>query len=265
MKHGLLVVALVACSSGEADPLAPSGVDLAVSSRALERVPDGWPTIVATKTGIVVEGKAIVAIANGDVDPAEKEGGALGIKIPRLTQFITALGEVNRKRGLPPLDAANVVIDQSLPYRLAIEILFSAKSAPMKHFALVAKDPKGLGGVPLTLPDKVAAGQKPTGLKPVVAITKDKLILWSISGLEGTLQAPKLTVARGQADKLTPALAEIVKRRFKGKRDGADREILVMADGNMPMKDVMAVMFAVRTAADGSELFPDIQLSSGFE
>ena len=31
------------------------------------------------------------------------------------------------------------------------------------------------------------------------------------------------------------------------------------------MKDVMAVMFAIRTAADGSELFPDIQLSSGFQ
>jgi biopolymer transport protein ExbD len=261
MKHGLLVVALVACSSGEADPLAPSGVDLAVSPRALERIPDGRPTIVVTKTGIVVEGKAVAAVANGDVDPADKEGGALGLRITRLADFMKTLAAASKT----PMDAANVVIDQSLPYQLAIEVLFSAKSAPMKYFGLVAKTPSGLGIVPLTLPDKVPPGAKPTGLKPVVAITKDKLILWSISGLEGTLQAPKLTVPRTQADKLTPALAEIVKRRFKGKRDAADREILVMADQVILMKDVMAVMFAIRTAADGSELFPDIQLSSGFQ
>src|SRR5215470_17731466 len=103
MKHGLLVMVLVACSTGNADPLAPSGLDLAVSTRALERVPDGRPTIVATKTGIVVEGKAIVSIANGDVDPAEKEGGALGIKIPRLAQFMTALAATS-KAPKPPMD-----------------------------------------------------------------------------------------------------------------------------------------------------------------
>jgi biopolymer transport protein ExbD len=266
MKHGLLVVALAACGSTEADPLAPSGVDLAVSPRALERVPDGWPVIVATKNGIVVEGKAIASIANGDVDPADKEGGVLGVKITRLADYIKTLGELARTKGMPPLDAANVVIDQALPYRLAIEILYSAKTALIKRFGLVAKDPKGLGIVPLTLPDKSPSDKpKPGALKLVVGITKDKIVLWSTSGLEGTLKAPKLSAALGEADKLTPVLGEIVKRRFKGKRDAIDRQIIVMADGRIPMKYVMAVMFAIRTAADGSELFPDIQLSSGFE
>jgi len=261
MKQALLVVALVACSSGEADPLAPYGVDLAVSPRALERIPDGRPTIVATKTGIVVEGKAIASIANGDVDPADKQGGVLGLKITRLADFMKTLAAASHT----PMDGANVVLDQATPYHLAMEILFSAKSTPMKYFGLVAKTPSGIGVVPLALPDKVAAGTKPTGLQLVVAILKDKILLWSLSGLEGTIQAPKLTVSPGQADKPTPALAEIVKRRFKGKRDAVDREILIMADGAIPMKDVMAVTFAVRTAADGSELFPEIRLSSGFE
>lgn len=260
MKHGLVALALLASVSSEADTLTASGVDLAVSPRALERVPS-WPVIVATKTGVVVEGKAIVAIANGDVEPAEKEGGVLGLKIPRLEQFVRALVAAEH----PPSDGANVVIDQSLPYRLAIEILFSAKSAPIKRFGLVAKMPGDLGIVPITLPDKVTDKPKPSGLKMVVAITKQKILLWSISGLEGTLQAPKLTVAIGEADKLTPALAEIVKRRFKGKREAVDRQILVMADGDVPMKIVMPVMFAIRAAGDGSELFPDIQLSTGFE
>jgi hypothetical protein len=51
--------------------------------------------VIITRTGIVVtagkEAKAIGSVANGDVDPAEKEGGANGIKIPRLTNFLAAL------------------------------------------------------------------------------------------------------------------------------------------------------------------------------
>src|SRR5215475_7996046 len=35
-------------------------------------------TLVITTTGVVVEGKTIVPVLNGDVDPGEKEGGSLG-------------------------------------------------------------------------------------------------------------------------------------------------------------------------------------------
>src|SRR4051812_3439286 len=61
-----------------------------------------------------------------------------------------------------------------------------------------------------TLPDKAppAVSQASTPqpnpddqpLKLVVSVTRDKAILWSISGLEGTLQQPKMTFPRTGQD-----------------------------------------------------------------
>lgn len=40
--------------------------------------------------------------------------------------------------------------------------------------------------------------------------------------------------------------------------------IILMAEDVISMKDVFGVLTAIRTTADGRELFPDVQLSSGF-
>jgi hypothetical protein len=236
--------------------------DAATVSRGVDPLPAEWPTLVATKTGVVVDGKAIVSITNGDVDPTDKEGGVLGIKITRLTVFTKNLVELADKKR-KPLPGMLLILDQSLPYRTMIEIVYSVKQAGVKRFGFVVKSPKGDGVVPLTLPDKGAAASG--ALRPIVSIARDKILLWSLSGSEGTLQKPKLTASLKEMDKLTSALAEIVKRRYKGTRDAADRTIVIQADGAIPMSLLAAAFTAVRTAADDSELFPDIQLSSGFE
>ena len=61
-------------------------------------LPEKAWTLVITPNGIVVEGQPIVSVANGDVDPAEKEGGSLGVKIPRLTNFLAKLHEEEVKQ-----------------------------------------------------------------------------------------------------------------------------------------------------------------------
>ena len=105
--------------------------------------------LVITPTGVVVEGKAIVSVANGDVDPAEKEGGSLGIKIPRLTSYLAALhGEEIKKVQLdggdpnkaPPPELL-VIADRTTPYHLLVEVLYSAKQkeAGFKHFRLIVQ------------------------------------------------------------------------------------------------------------------------------
>jgi len=260
MRSCIILIALAAVA--HAIPTLSNGIDVSTVARGLEPFDEGPPVIVATKTGIVIEGKTIAAIANGAVDPAEKEGGSLGIKIVRVSNFMKALADLSTKRG-KPISGVLLVLDPQTPYRLAVEIVFSIKQAGIRNFALVAKTSAGLGKVAITLPDKQTKPDK--AVKPVVSITKDQILLWSISGLEGTLKTPKLTLARGDADKLTPALTDIVKRRFKGKRDAADRQVMVQADGAVPIQWVISAIVAVRTAADGSELFPDVLLSSGFE
>jgi biopolymer transport protein ExbD len=111
-------------------------------------------TLVITPTGVVVEGKSIVSVANGDVDPAEKEGGSLGIKIPRLTNYLGALhSEEIKKLQAAGKDPAKepppellVIADRNTPYRLLVEVMFSAKQKetgagfkPFQHFRLIVQ------------------------------------------------------------------------------------------------------------------------------
>jgi biopolymer transport protein TolR len=60
-----------------------------------------------------------------------------------------------------------------------------------------------LGQINTTLPDRsVSTGQKPqtspdeTPLQMTVSVTRDRIVLWSVSGLEGTIGQPKATFPR---------------------------------------------------------------------
>jgi biopolymer transport protein TolR len=144
-----------------------------------------------------------------------------------------------------------------------------------------------------TLPDK--APPSPTNvtqpstnpddqpLKLFVSIKRDEMILWSASGLEGTLGAPKATFKRTGKDgdscdgsymcesnacdaekqrcvpskdepqpvfdyrALNKQLIEIATRRYAGKqRKGDTYQIILQADGAVPYSTVVAAMAAMR-------------------
>lgn len=422
----LLVLAVVACKGdGKKDvpstepaaaPAAPSpdararSVELPqVSGRGVEPARDDGPIVVVSKTALIAEGKLIAAITNGQVDPSEKEGGALGLKIAKLSHFLGTI---------PRADTLRIAADRQTPYRLLVEVLFSAKSPPAewKRFDLLAEDGARTVRIPIALPERapaagyvarrtpgadlarqieqtartkakvratieevgdadspatavaraiqakylagikrcytallkehpdaggkitlsitisavgrataatargfhpsvdrciegqmrnwrfpapdeemtvtttlqlVAEGGPPPASEPppasappsappppamppedmplsvVVSVTPSEIVLWSISGLEGTLANPKLRLSAGDPDalpKLEAALAEIVERRWRGKeRPEPSREIVFMADASIPMQRVVEIMAAIRPA------FPDLLLSSGFE
>jgi biopolymer transport protein ExbD len=119
-------------------------------------------------------------------------------------------------------------------------------------------------------------------LKLVVSITRDRIMLWSISGLEGTLSAPKASFPRTGRDGeacdgsymcessnctaqrcvpspgvvplpvfdyrgLSNALFEIASRRFTGKQRKTDTyQMILMADGSIPYNTIASTMAAVR-------------------
>jgi biopolymer transport protein ExbD len=145
-----------------------------------------------------------------------------------------------------------------------------------------------------SLPDKAPpsattqpANQNPDEqpLKLVVSITRDRMMLWSISGLEGTLTAPKVVFPRAGRDGepcdgnymcesnfcrdttmkcepsphkevplpvfdyrgLSNALFEIANRRYAGKQRKPDTyQIILMADGAIPYNTVASAMAAMR-------------------
>jgi biopolymer transport protein TolR len=144
-----------------------------------------------------------------------------------------------------------------------------------------------------TLPDKAPPSTTTTPvtqtnpddqpLKMVVSVTRDRMILWSISGLEGTVQQPKMTFQRtgrdgeqcdgnymcesnscdGTSQKCIPgkdvpqpvfdyralssALQEITNRRYQGKARKAETyQAILMADPRMPYSTIVSTMAAMR-------------------
>ena len=149
----ILLVAFIYQAAVSATQLTAGTVSLP-RSLSDDDLPEGASTVIITKTGIVVsagkEAKSIVSVSNGDVDPAEREGGTTGIKIPRLTNFLAALHqeeEAARQRdpdydpGKAPVPELMIIADRATPYRLLIEVLFSAKQkeAGYKRFRLIVQ------------------------------------------------------------------------------------------------------------------------------
>jgi biopolymer transport protein ExbD len=145
----ILLVAFIFQAATSATALTAGAVTLP-KTLSSDELPEGASTLIITKTGIVVEGKSIVSVNNGDVDAAEKEGGAQGIKIPRLTNFLAALHaqEDQQKRLRPGYDPTKapppellIIADRTTPYRLLLQVMFSAKQkeAGYKHFRLIVQ------------------------------------------------------------------------------------------------------------------------------
>ncbi|MEO8843976.1 MAG: biopolymer transporter ExbD [Kofleriaceae bacterium] len=135
--------------------LSTSALDVIAGTVNLPRTDTDAPlpqkswTLVITPTAVVVEGKSIVPVTNGDVDSAEKEGGSLGIKIPRLSSYLAALHNEEIKKLIndgkdpskePPPELL-LIADRVTPYRLLVEVMFSAKAkeAGFKHFRLIVQ------------------------------------------------------------------------------------------------------------------------------
>jgi biopolymer transport protein TolR len=143
-----------------------------------------------------------------------------------------------------------------------------------------------------TLPDKGPSASQVTKPVPnpdeqplnlVVSVTRDRATIWSITGLEGTLQQPKAAFQRSGRDGdscdgaymcesnncdsasqrckpgvdapapvfdyrgINAALYEIASRRFAGKARGAQTyQIRLMADGQIPYSTLVSLMGAMR-------------------
>src|SRR5580704_14429339 len=76
----ILLVAFIFQAATSATALTAGTVSLPRTLTS-DELKEDTATLIITPVAIVVEGKAIVGVRDGDVDPSEKEGGSLGMKI----------------------------------------------------------------------------------------------------------------------------------------------------------------------------------------
>jgi biopolymer transport protein ExbD len=131
----ILLVAFITQAAASAADVAARTVQLP-PIQADDELHDETTTLVITKNGIVVEGEPIpgATITNGAIDCGAKEGGCLGVKITKLTQGLAALhqAQIANVKGKPGVDLDKlselmIIADRSTPYRLLVEVMFSAK------------------------------------------------------------------------------------------------------------------------------------------
>lgn len=104
-------------------------------------------------------------------------------------------------------------------------------------------------------------------LQLVISVTRTEMVVWSVTGMEGTLQEPKARIPRLGEEKdgaprydyaqLNRVLHEIASRRWKGKlRKLPTFQAVLQPEGSIPYATIIAVMDAMRCklpAADASQ------------
>jgi biopolymer transport protein ExbD len=104
--------------------------------RAKEAVP-----VTITKRVIIIEGEPVAGVNNGKVDPSMKPEGENGYRIEPIVKILSSIS--NRERRVASLTGDTfaselmIVADQSTPYRLLTEVLYSCGQAGYSNYRLV--------------------------------------------------------------------------------------------------------------------------------
>ncbi len=177
-------------------------------------------------------------------------------------------------QGIDPILEA-CVVDLMKTYRFPVQRDAAGNAIePAFHINLKMVADSDDHAPPPAPPDPVAPAPDAAAPDPhadpklFVSVTSTDILVWSITGLEGTLQAPLLKIAKSDPTamaQLGKTLADVVQRRWgTGARPTPSRQIVYQASSTESIQSVASAMAAMRATADGKELFPDIMLSSGF-
>jgi hypothetical protein len=270
----IAAVVVCACGSHGSDDHAPAAVVVDAMPPALVQI---------NADAVTVRGKRVAGVHGGMIDDADVETSDWSRTVPRLRDAITAAA-------LRPGEVVTISADASIHYRAFTIVAGTLLNAHVEHMTISCPT----GSPPIDLPSRprdevlvaeshtprLASDPEPSPppdaspppeptLGMAVAITQDRLIVFSLSRLEGSLPSPKVEVPRSKDDAavLQRTLREIVDRRWgHGEpRSDADRSLVLMADPSVALPGVIAIARATHAAADGTPLFPVTYFSAGFE
>jgi biopolymer transport protein ExbD len=152
----ILLVAFL-LTSAEAAAFSVGDVNLP-GSKSAEPLPENAVSLTIARESILVQGRTVIGVKNGAVDPSEKKDGALGMQIPKLSRLLGAMRRsydqdlVQRGKQPPKVPELLIIADRSTPYKLLFEVIVSSRSddAGYRRFRLILLQEYG--------PDSAAGG-----------------------------------------------------------------------------------------------------------
>lgn len=145
----IMVIILVFLLKNYGDePIKVVGKDLKAPTSSTQLTPEDMTTITITQKAILVNSNKAVDVKGGEVDKSQKKGGDAGLVITPVFDELTEA--INRKKREMKLlgekydPVATIIADQSTPYRLLTEVMYTAGQAELSKykFAVVRGDRK---------------------------------------------------------------------------------------------------------------------------
>ena len=135
----IMVIILVFLLKSYGDePIKVVGEDLKTPMSATELNPEDMTTITVSQKAIIVNNAHAVDVKNGSVDKSQKKGGEASLYIQPLFDELSEATKRKKREmkllGQPYEARATVIADQSTPYRLLTEVMYTATQAELQQF-----------------------------------------------------------------------------------------------------------------------------------
>jgi biopolymer transport protein ExbD len=135
----ILVILLVFLLKSYGDqPIKVTGQDLQVPKSSTQLPVEDMTAITISRSAILVNDIKAVDVKDGAVDRSQKQGGETGMNIQPL--FDTLTEEINKKKRQQEMlsqdyePVATIIADQTTPYRLVTEVMYTAGQAELSKF-----------------------------------------------------------------------------------------------------------------------------------
>ena len=133
----VIILVFLLKSYGE-EPLKVQQEDLKAPQSSAELKPEDMTTITISQRGILVDDKKAVDIKQGGVDKSQKAGGETGMEITPLLEFLDAATKQKKMEkealGQKYEPTATIISDQTTPYRLITEVMYTAGQVGLSQF-----------------------------------------------------------------------------------------------------------------------------------
>ena len=136
----ILLVFLIKASTTEVSSLNLGDVALPLSTTDMKPQESAVPVTIAP-SAILVEGKPVVAVKEGDVDASEKSKGAYGMEITKLTEELrkhhTRIKAIRANADEVSSRELTIIADKETPFRLLSSVMYSAGQAEFANYRMI--------------------------------------------------------------------------------------------------------------------------------